>query len=123
MEELKLNVWRLHPVGIKLEPAEKTLKGTANEAGVKWCGPYNYANSSGWWAFPPVDVDILWKGGKDYEHKLHTHWSPVEHQLVQSLATNGDPTSFAQSSQGTAPAAPPCASGYHAAGTTKRAGP
>ena len=58
-----LKVWRLHPSSCPIVRAEKTLHGAAHRAGVRWCGPFTNANRAGWWVFPPVDVDIVWKGG------------------------------------------------------------
>lgn len=58
----KLKVWRLHTKASKLKQAEKTCIGTANEAGVKWCGPYSSANKLGFWVYPPVDMEFCYDG-------------------------------------------------------------
>jgi hypothetical protein len=84
-EEFNLKVWQCHPKSANIVPAEKTLQGTANEAGVKWCGPYKYANQTGWWLFPPVDVDIKWLGGKEFEHKLIEPYSNADAILTRQL--------------------------------------
>jgi len=98
MEPFNLEVWRLHPKGIQLTKAEKTLNGNANEAGVKWCAPYSKINATGWWISPPVDIDIRWLGGTNFEHKLHEEWPHTEHDIVKSLtkdSDNVDPNKFA----------------------------
>jgi hypothetical protein len=72
----QLNVWRLHPKSVRLERAEKTLKGTANEIAVKWCAPYSKVNQLGWWIYPAVAMDVCWHGGKEFEHKLLQPYLP-----------------------------------------------
>ncbi len=89
MSEFNLEVWRLHPKGIRLEKAEKTLHNTANQAGVKFCRPFSSANSQGWWIYPPVDFDVILKNGK-FEYQLHDVWTNTEHELVKSLTTEKD---------------------------------
>lgn len=84
-EEFILNVWRLHPHGCPIIPAEKTLKGSANQAGVRRCGPFTNANKAGWWMFPPVDIDIVWRGGKDFEWELLTPYADDDYQLIRFL--------------------------------------
>jgi hypothetical protein len=86
-DNLTMKVWQCHPKSARVIPAEKTLQGTANESGVKWCGPYKYANQLGWWLFPPVDVDIMWKGGKEFEHKLIEPYSDADAVLARQLMT------------------------------------
>ncbi len=88
--EPKLKVWRLSPHGSRIVPAEKTLNGTANEAGVKWCGPYSTANRTGWWVSPPTDIDITWKGGDHFEHVTHKPFPATESVLVRKLVTHHD---------------------------------
>ena len=68
-ENFDLNIWRLHPQSSKIVPAEKTLNGTANESGVKFCKPFSNANSAGWWIYPAVDVDIMYTD-TGFEYKL-----------------------------------------------------
>lgn len=53
-----LKVFRVHPYGVRIEKAEKTLHGRANQDALKWCGPYGYANQIGWWVYPGFDLDI-----------------------------------------------------------------
>ena len=51
-------IFRVHPNGVRIEKAEKTLQGKANQDALKWCGPYGYANQMGWWVYPGFDLDI-----------------------------------------------------------------
>jgi len=53
-----LKVFRIHPNGVRIEKAERTLKGKANKDALVWCGPYGIANSLGWWIYPGFDLDI-----------------------------------------------------------------
>lgn len=86
---MNLKIWRLHPKGIRLEPAEKTLKGTAHPAGVKFCKPFTLANSQGFWVYPPVDIDFqLTDNG--FEFKELEFWGASEHELVKSLVKDSD---------------------------------
>jgi hypothetical protein len=76
---------RLHPAGCPIVRAEKTLHGTAHRAGVRWCGPFTNANRAGWWIFPPVDVDIVWKGAHDFEYDVLTPYSNADSHLIRFL--------------------------------------
>ena len=87
---MKLKIWKCHTQASKVIRAEKTLNGTANPGGVKWCGPYKFANQFGWWIFPPVDIDICWKGGKNYEYKLIKPYTDEDFHLVNSLIKQSD---------------------------------
>jgi Family of unknown function (DUF6065) len=61
-----IEVWRLHPRGCRVEPAESTLGGDAPESARKFCGPYMQANRIGFYLFSPVDVDITWDEGDNW---------------------------------------------------------
>jgi hypothetical protein len=87
---MKLSIHRLHPNGCRIVPAEKTLQGSANPGGVKWCGPFSSANKIGWWVHSPVDIDILWKGGETFEHKLYTPYSDYDHRYTRQLVRPED---------------------------------
>jgi len=89
-QDFTLKIWRCHPSGAKIIPAEKTCHGTAHEGGVKWCGPFTNANKFGWWMFPPVDIDILWKGGREFEYNLLTPYSDADWHLLRSLLRSSD---------------------------------
>jgi len=90
MEEFELKVWRLHPQGIRIVKADKTLNGFANEDAVKWCGPYTSANKYGWWVFPPMDIDIIWKGDKSFEHKVINKWETDEVEIIRNQVKPDD---------------------------------
>lgn len=75
-EELTLEIWRLHPNGVGVVPADRRLLGEAPPGALKWCGPFNYANQAGWWLYPPFDVDVIYRpdgGEKRYARKFDTH--------------------------------------------------
>lgn len=59
--EFVLQVWRLHPHGVRIVPADVHLLGEAPPGALRWCGPFNYANKAGWWLYPPLDIDIVYK--------------------------------------------------------------
>ena len=90
MSDLNLKIWRLHPSGCPVVPAERTLQGTANRGAVRWCGPFTNANKSGWWLYSPVDIDIVWNGGKDFDYTLHTPYDDTDRHLVEFLADEED---------------------------------
>jgi hypothetical protein len=72
-EELTLEVWRLHPRGARLVPADKRLLGEAPPAALKWCGPFTNASQAGWWLYPPLDIDIVYRPageGGTYDEKF-----------------------------------------------------
>lgn len=83
--EFTLKVWRLHPDGCRIEPAERTVNGTAPREAVRFCGPFTHANKAGFWVFPPVDVDIVWRGGRDFEWDLLTPYSDADDHLIRLL--------------------------------------
>lgn len=89
-DEFTLKVWRLHPSSARLVRAEKTLNGTAHRGGVRYCGPFTAANAAGWWVFPPVDIDIEWKGGREFEHTLLSPYDDTDWHLLRFLADDED---------------------------------
>lgn len=84
MDILNLTVWQLHPQACRVEPAEKTLRGTAHEGGVKWCHPFSTANRLGWWLFPPIDIDIRWTGCQ-FEHQQLEEYSDFDYHHLRKL--------------------------------------
>ena len=84
-DEFWLKVWRLHPQGVRIVPAERTLRGTAPEGAARFCGPFTHANRAGWWVFPPVDLDITWRGGLEFDHTALTEYSDIDSCLIQFL--------------------------------------
>jgi hypothetical protein len=91
-DDFTLKVWRLHPDGCPIAPADRSLRGTAHKGGTRWCGPYTHANKAGWWLFPPVDMDITWNGGSEFDWELHTPYSDVDRHLIHFLL-DGDEVS------------------------------
>jgi hypothetical protein len=89
--DLRLRVWRLHPRGAQICPADKTLRGDASSAATRWCGPFTHANGYGFWLFAPVDLDIIWHGGRSFEHRLETLYTDDDASLVSRLQTPEDP--------------------------------
>jgi hypothetical protein len=91
MGAFQLKVWRLHPDGVRIEPAERTLGGTANPDALKWCGPYAHANKAGFWVYPPFDIDLVWNGGPSFAHRVIEPVTDAEVDLVRSLQRPDDP--------------------------------
>lgn len=91
---MELKIWRIHPQGITIIPAEKTLAGTANPSGVKFCGPFTNANKYGFWVLPPVDIDLIWRNSGEIEHKVLSEWNDTEIPIVKNLLKSEDPETF-----------------------------
>jgi Family of unknown function (DUF6065) len=85
-----LRVWRLHPRGVHICPAEKTLRGEASSAAIRWCGPFAHANQYGFWVFSPVDLDVVWHGGRSFEHRFETLYTDDDASLVSRLQRSED---------------------------------
>lgn len=84
-EPFKLKVWSLHPRSGRVIEAERTLNDTGHPGALKLCGPYTQANRSGFWLFPPIDVDIMWKGGKEFEVRYLEDFDDADYHLLHSL--------------------------------------
>lgn len=91
MDEFTLKVWRVHPHGIKIVPADASLHGEAHPAALKYCGPYTHANKFGFWIFPPADLDIVWRGAGEFEYHILSEWPDEEISVVRSLVKADDP--------------------------------
>lgn len=89
MNDFDIKIWRLHPKSAIIKKAEKTLNGNANKSGIQFCRPYSSANSTGFWIFPPVDLDLMWDGEKCTYH-LQEQWPHTEHDIVKSLVKDSD---------------------------------
>lgn len=89
-----LQVWRIHPEGIRLEPSEKTLRGDAPHGATLWCGPFTHANQYGFWVYPPMDVDIIWYGGRSFDYKIVEEYADTDLQVVQQLQSPTDPFKY-----------------------------
>lgn len=88
-----LKVWNLHSDSSRIEKADIQLNGYANQDAIKFCGPYKFSNQIGYWVYSPVDIDILWKGGRDFEHILHTPYDNSDYINVSKLIRDEDPIS------------------------------
>lgn len=85
-DDFSLKVWRLHPDGCPISPADRTLRGTANEVGSRFCGPFTHANRAGWWLFSPVDLDVTWRGGREFDCEMKSTYSNADGRLITFLA-------------------------------------
>lgn len=96
-QKLDLKIWRLHPQGVRIIPAEKTLHGSAHPDALKYCGPYTSANKYGFWVFPPMDIDLIYRGENRFEHTVVSPWENLEAPLIRSLpCADGDGKTFCQ---------------------------
>jgi hypothetical protein len=57
-DEQTLKVWRLHPRGVRIVPADPTLDGKAPLSARQYCGPYIHANGAGFYLHSPIDIDL-----------------------------------------------------------------
>lgn len=90
---MNLKAWQLHPQAARIERAEKDCMGAANEAGVKWCGPYVSANQAGFWVFSPIDLEFVYDGSQF--HVLDCEeYTPEDYDLVRSLIKPEDNSQF-----------------------------
>ena len=87
---LFLRVWRLHPEGVRICPSEKTLRGDASSGAMRWCGPFTHANAYGFWVFPPVDMDVIWHGGRSFEHRYESLYTNDDVPLINRLHRPND---------------------------------
>jgi hypothetical protein len=85
-----LRVWRIHRHGVHICPAEKTLRGDASSAATRWCGPFSHANEYGFWVFSPVDLDVIWHGGRSFEHRLGTLYTDDDASVISRLQRPDD---------------------------------
>lgn len=90
---MHLNIWQIHPKASRIEPAEKTCMGTANKGATQWCGPYINANESGFWVYPPVDMEFVLLD--DGFHVLKCEeYGDEDFNLVSSLVRKEDDSDF-----------------------------
>jgi hypothetical protein len=82
MENIK--IWKLHPTACRVEKAEKTCMGTANSGALRWCGPYTNANKYGFWIYPPIDFNFIYKDGK-FEHEYLEEYGNDDYKIIRSL--------------------------------------
>ncbi|MBS1955558.1 MAG: hypothetical protein JST89_15355 [Cyanobacteria bacterium SZAS-4] len=85
-----IRVWRLHPEGAKITPADKSLMGDAPTGALRWCGPFTHANAYGFWVYPPLDIDIIWHGGRSFEYEIIHGYSHADYDHMHGLQQPGD---------------------------------
>jgi Family of unknown function (DUF6065) len=83
-----LHVHRLHPDGVRIVRAEKLLNGehvksSMMQIGLHHCGPLRHANSSGWWVFSPLDLDVAYLGEGNWQFELRTPYGGDEAQIIR----------------------------------------
>lgn len=88
-----LKTWELHPKACRLEKAEKTCLGLANRGGIQWCGPYTNANKSGFWLYPPVNMEFTWDGENFHIHHMD-EYGCEDYRLVSGLVRPSDDSNF-----------------------------
>jgi hypothetical protein len=82
-----LSVFRLHPHGVRITRAERLLNGEhvkspMMHAGLRHCGPLAHANSSGWWIFSPIDLDVVYRGDGEWDYEPLSSYSFEEVDVV-----------------------------------------
>lgn len=90
---MNLKVWRLHPQACRLEKADKNCLGLANQAAVKWCGPYVNANQAGFWVYSPIDLVFAHDGGRFYVANME-EYTCEDYDIVKSLVRPEDQSNF-----------------------------
>lgn len=90
---MNLKVWEVHSQACKLTHAEKTCMGTANKAGVQWCGPYVNANQTGFWLHSPINIDFKLKNG-NFEIVYMDDYSSEDYNNVANLVRPEDNCEF-----------------------------
>lgn len=85
-----IRIWRLHPEGAQIAPADKSLMGDAPTGALRWCGPFTHANAYGFWVYPPLDIDITWHGGRSFEYEIIHGYSDADYDHMHGLQDPGD---------------------------------
>src|SRR5271165_2436721 len=73
MSQPMISVWRLHPRGVVIKPADPTLGGQAPASAKKYCGPYMHANASGFYLHSPIDLDLSFDPGRPIPWQWNIH--------------------------------------------------
>jgi Family of unknown function (DUF6065) len=94
-DSAELSVFRLHPDGVRISRAERLLNGEHVKSpmmrtGLRHCGPLSHANSSGWWIFSPLDVDITYLGEGKWEYEPLSSYALDEIDVVRGNLRPGD---------------------------------
>jgi hypothetical protein len=86
---VNIQVWRLHPRGCRVEPAEATLGGQAPEMARRYCGPYIQANQAGFYLYSPIDADLTWCEGDRWDCQPRGEfWSDDELIEIERMNPN-----------------------------------
>jgi hypothetical protein len=81
----QMRVWRIHPDGVKITRATKDLRGDAPYGAMKFCGPFTHANSYGYWLSCPVDLDIIWYGGRSFDYNIIQNYDQKDLAVMGAL--------------------------------------
>lgn len=84
-----VKAWQIHPKSSRIEKAEKTCMGLANEGGIQWCGPYANANMSGFWVYSPIEMEFSFDGENFQFHGME-EYGPEDYGIVKSLVRTSD---------------------------------
>jgi hypothetical protein len=90
---MQLKIWEIHSKSCKIEKAEKSCKGLANQGAVQWCGPYVNANQYGFWVYPPVDMDFSFENG-NFKVTNMEGYDDEDYRVVRSLIRPEDHSDF-----------------------------
>lgn len=90
---MEMKVWKLHPQACRIAHAEKSCTGSANKAGVKWCGPYSTANQTGFWLYSPIDIDFVFENN-EFKIINSENYSAEDYDLVKSLIKPEDNSNY-----------------------------
>lgn len=90
---MNIKIWEIHPQACRVEHAEKTCLGSANKAGVQWCGPYSNANQTGFWLYSPIDMDFSLENG-EFKVINSEKYSDEDYHIVKSLIKPDDNSNF-----------------------------
>jgi hypothetical protein len=73
-----LKIWRLHPKGVGVKPAEATLGGMAPSSARQHCGPYMHVNGAGFYLYSPIDIDLSYNP----DRKIPWDWNMPNKQYT-----------------------------------------
>jgi hypothetical protein len=93
----QMRVWRIHPDGVRITRATKDLRGDAPYGAMKFCGPFTHANSYGYWLSCPIDVDIIWHGGRSFDYKIIQDYDQKDLDLMRGLEQPQDQYHYSKS--------------------------
>jgi hypothetical protein len=58
--------------------ADPEILGSIPVRARRFCEPFTAASGYGWWAYPPIDFDVMWDGhAMSWRPKPETDWRPV----------------------------------------------